>query len=123
MGEMRMIRENDKSIEDLELCKRMAEDELLSHKEVAKETILNLEEAMSLQKQQHLSSTETSKRLLKSMEVKLSVREKELNDIKGKCVQNEEQLDGSEKEIIRLRKEREFNEVEMKNKVMLISIR
>ena len=32
-----------------------------------------------------------------------------------KCVQNEETLDVSEKEIIRLRKEREFNEVEMKN--------
>ena len=49
------------------------------------------------------------------MDEKLSVREKELNDIKGKCVQNEETLDGSEKEIIRLRKKREFNEVEMKN--------
>ena len=49
------------------------------------------------------------------MDEKLSVREKELNDIKAKCVQNEETLDGSEKEIIRLRKEREFNEVEMKN--------
>ena len=57
------------------------------------------------------------------MDEKLSGREKELNDIKGKCVQNEETLDGSEKEIIRLRKEREFNEVEMKNKVMLINIR
>ena len=45
---MRMISENDKSIEDLESRKRMAEDELLSHKEVARETILNLEEAMSL---------------------------------------------------------------------------
>ena len=86
---MRMISENDKSIEDLESRKRMAEDELLSHKEVARETILNLEEAMSLQKQQHLSSTETPKRFLKSMDEKLSVREKELNDIKGKCVQNE----------------------------------
>ena len=44
---MRMISENDKSIEDLESRKRMAEDELLSHKEVARETIPNLEEAMS----------------------------------------------------------------------------
>ena len=67
----------------------MADDELLSHKEVAKETILNLEEAMSLQKKWHLSSAETPKRFLKSMDEKLSVREKELNDIKGKCVQNE----------------------------------
>ena len=49
------------------------------------------------------------------MDEKLSVREYELNDIKGKCVKNEETLDGSEKEIIRLRKKREFNEVEMKN--------
>ena len=103
---MRMISENDKSIEDLESRKRMAEDELLSHKEVARETILNLEEAMSLQKQQHLSSTETPKRFLKSMDEKLSVREKELNDIKAKCVQNEETLDVSEKEIIRLRKKK-----------------
>ena len=93
----------------------MAEDELLSHKQVARETILNLEEAMSLQKQQHFSSTETPIRFLKSMDEKLSVREKELNDIKGKCVQNEETPDSSETEIIRLRKEREFNEVEMKN--------
>ena len=45
---MRMISENDKSIEDLELCTRMVEDDLLSHKEVAIKTILNLEEAASL---------------------------------------------------------------------------
>jgi len=49
------------------------------------------------------------------MDEKLSVREYELNDIKGKCVQNELTLDGSEKQIIRLRKERELNEVEMKH--------
>merc|ERR1740139_1702529 len=47
-AKMRMISEHDKSIEDLESRKRMEEDELLSHKEVARETILNLEEAMSL---------------------------------------------------------------------------
>ena len=85
-AKMRMISENDKSNEDLESRKRIAEDELLSRKEVDRETILNLEEAMSLQKQQHLSSTETPKRFLKSMDEKLSVREKELNDIQAKCV-------------------------------------
>jgi len=83
---MRMISEYDKSIEDLESCKRMSEDEILSHKEVARETILKLEEEISLQKQQHLSFTETPKRFLKSMYEKLSVREKELNDIQAKCV-------------------------------------
>ena len=104
---MRMISENDKSIEDLESRKRMAEDELLSHKEVARETILNLEEAMSLQKQQHLSSTETPKRFLKIMDEKLSVIEKELNDIKEKCVPNEEKLDGIDKEIRKYCNERD----------------
>ena len=49
--------------------------ELLSHKEVAKVTTLNLEEAMSLQKQQHLSSTETTKKFLENMDEILSVRE------------------------------------------------
>ena len=47
------------------------------------------------------------------MEVKLGVTEKELNYIKMKCVQKEENLDENEKEILRLRKERECNEVEM----------
>jgi len=46
---MRMKNENDKSIEDLELSKRKAEDEHLSQQEVAKKTIWELEEAMSLQ--------------------------------------------------------------------------
>merc|ERR1712085_58762 len=41
---MKMISGNDKSIEDLESRKRIAEDELLSHKEVAKKTIRKLEE-------------------------------------------------------------------------------
>lgn len=46
---MRMKNENDKSIEDLELSKRKAEDEHLSQQEVAKKTMWELEEAMSLQ--------------------------------------------------------------------------
>merc|ERR1712008_209523 len=58
---MRMKNENDKSIDDLELSKKVAEDELLSQEEVAKEAIWKLEEAMLLQQQQHSSSTETSK--------------------------------------------------------------
>ena len=45
--------------------------------------------------------------------MKLGVTEKELNYIKMKCVQKEENLDENEKEILRLRKERECNEVEM----------
>ena len=45
---MRMKNENDKSIEDLELSKRKAEDEHLSQQEVAKKTMWELEEAMSL---------------------------------------------------------------------------
>jgi len=49
--------------------------ELLSHKEVAKMTILNLEEERLLQKQQHLYSTETTKKFLKNMDEILSVRE------------------------------------------------
>merc|ERR1712194_192150 len=120
---MKMKSENNKSIEDLELSKKAAEDECVSQQEVAKETIRKLEEAMSQQKQQHCSSTETFRDLLKSMEVKLSVREEELNDTKGKCVLNEEKLDESGKEIIRLTKERECNEVEMEEKMKLISIR
>ena len=49
--------------------------------------------------------------------------EKELNNIKVKCVQKEEKLDENEKEILRLRKERECNEVEMDEKMKLISMR
>merc|ERR1711957_705889 len=120
---MRMKNENDKSIEDLELSKKVAEDELLSQEEVAKETIWKLEEAISLLQRQHLSSIETSKEILKDMEVKQGVTEKELNGIKVKCVQNEEKLDEYEKELIRLRKEGEYNEVEMEEKMKVISIR
>ena len=43
-----MKNENDKSIEDLELSKRKAEDEHLSQQEVAKKTMWELKEAMSL---------------------------------------------------------------------------
>ena len=46
-----------------------------------------------------------------------------MNELKGKCVQNKEMLDESGKEIIRLRRERECNEVEMEEKMKLISIR
>ena len=60
------------------------EDEFSSQQEVAKETIRKLEEALSLQQQQHSSSTETSNEILKSKNVKLGVREEELNDIKVK---------------------------------------
>ena len=59
-----MKSENDKSIEDLKLCKKVAEEKFLSRQEAAKETIWKLEEAMSLQKQQHLYSIETSRQLL-----------------------------------------------------------
>ena len=55
--------------------------------------------------------------------MKLGVTEKELNYIKMKCVQKEENLDENEKEILRLRKERECNEVEMDDKMKLISMR
>ena len=84
---------------------------------------MKLEEAMSLQQQQHSDSTKRSNDLLRSMEEKLGVTEKELNDIKVKCVQNEEKLDENEKEILRLRKERECNEVEMDDKMKLINMR
>ena len=57
------------------------------------------------------------------MEVKLGVTEKELNYIKMKCVQKEENLDENEKEILRLRKEMECNEIEMDEKMKLISMR
>ena len=70
-----MKNENDKSIKDLELSKRKAEDEHLSQQEVAKKTIWELEEAMSLQQQQHISSIETFKELLKSMEAELNEKD------------------------------------------------
>jgi len=56
------------------------------------------------------------------MELKLSVREKELNVTIFQCVQNEENLDESEKEIMRLRKENEYKEVEIEHKIALVSI-
>ena len=120
---MRLKNENDRSIEEMELSKKVAEDEHLSEQELAKAAIVKLEEAMSLQQQQHSDSTKRSNDILRSMEVKLGVTEKELNDIKVKCVQNEEKLDENEKEILRLRKERECNEVEMDEKMKLISMR
>ena len=55
--------------------------------------------------------------------MKLGVTEKELNYIKMKCVQKEENLDENEKEILRLRKEMECNEIEMDEKMKLISMR
>ena len=55
--------------------------------------------------------------------MKLGVTEKELNYIKMKCVQKEENLDENEKEILRLRKEMEYNEIEMDEKMKLISMR
>ena len=55
--------------------------------------------------------------------MKLGVTEKELNYIKMKCVQKEENLDENEKEILRLRKELECNEIEMDEKMKLISMR
>ena len=55
--------------------------------------------------------------------MKLGVTEKELNYIKMKCVQKEENLDENEKEILRLRKETECNEIEMDEKMKLISMR
>merc|ERR1712115_28117 len=118
-----MKSENDESIEDLELSRKVAEDEFLSQQEVAKATIVKLEEAMSVQQQQHSSYRERSNEILRDIQVKLGVTEKELNDIKVKCVQNEETLDESEKEIVRLRKEIECNEVEMEEKMKLISMR
>ena len=84
---------------------------------------MKLEEAMSLQQQQHSDSTKRSNDILRSMEEKLGVTEKKLNDINVKCVQNEEKLDENEKEILRLRKEMECNEIEMDEKMNLISMR
>merc|ERR1712048_724509 len=89
---MKMESEKAKSIEDLELCKKMAEDKFSSQQEVAKATIQKLEEAISVQKQQHISSTEKSKELLRNMEMKLCARAKELDEIKVKCVQKEAKL-------------------------------
>merc|ERR1712151_1354909 len=97
--EMKMKSENDKHIKNFDLCEKVEVDELLSQQEAAVETIWKVEEATSLQKKHHLSSTEASKEILQSMEMKLSAREKELNDIKVKCVQNEEKLNESEKKI------------------------
>jgi len=59
-----MKSENDKSIEYLNLCKKVAEEKFLSRQEVSKDTIWKLEEAMSLQKQ-HLYSIETSRQLFR----------------------------------------------------------
>merc|ERR1719491_302543 len=87
---MKMKSANDKSIEDLKVCKKVAEEKFLSQQHVSKE-IWKLEEAMSLQKQ-HLYSIETSRQLLESMEVKLSVREKEPNDMKGDDVKMKDQM-------------------------------
>merc|ERR1712238_476809 len=101
------LNENDKSIVDLELSKKLVEDEFLSQQEVTKETMQKLEGEMALQKQQHLSYTETSKEILKSMETKLNVREKELNNVQSKCLQNEEELEERKEEIIMLRRESE----------------
>jgi len=84
---------------------------------------VKLEEAMSLQQEQHSDSTKRSNDILRSMEEKVGVTEKKLNDIKVKCVQNEEKLDENEKEILRLRKERECNEVEMDDKMKFSSMR
>ena len=57
----RMKSENDKSIEDLELCKKVAEDEFLSQQEAAKEKIRKLEDAMALKMQQHLCYVNAAK--------------------------------------------------------------
>ena len=82
-----------------------------------------------MRKQCHFNSISTqifierSNDILRSMEVKLGVTEKELNYIKMKCVQKEENLDENEKEILRLRKEMECNEIEMDEKMKLISMR
>ena len=57
------------------------------------------------------------------MEVEVSVAEEMLDDSKVKCVQNEEKLEEREKEIMMLRKDRKDNEVEMEEKMKLISIR
>merc|ERR1712232_423302 len=77
--EMKM--ENGKNILDLEFSKKLAEDEFLSEQEMAKETIQKLEESMSFQEQQRLSSTKVSNEFLE-MEEKVNVTEKGLNDMK-----------------------------------------
>ena len=76
-----------------------------------------------LRERQRMNIYHSKRWLKRQMEVKLGVTEKELNDIKVKCVQKEEKLDENEKEILRLRKERECNEVEMDEKMKLISMR
>ena len=109
---MKLKMENGNSIEDLELSKKVAEDDFLLQQEIALKTVQKLEKAMTLQKH-HLSSTKRSKKLLKSMEVKLSVSKKELSSTQVKCLQNEEKLDEMKKEILRLRKESEYSKAEI----------
>merc|ERR1712072_521303 len=67
---MRMKCEHDRINEDFESCKRKQQDECTLQQLVAKDKIQKLEEAMSVQQQQHLSSW----MFLKSTEVKLSAR-------------------------------------------------
>ena len=55
--------------------------------------------------------------------MKPSVRQRESNYIKGNCVQNEENLDESENKIRRHWKEREYNEVGIKDLIRLTIIR
>ena len=59
----------------------------------------------------------------RSIEVKVSGAEEMFNDCKVKCVQHDEELEEREKEIMMLRKDRKDNEVEMEEKMKLISIR
>merc|ERR1712113_210653 len=106
---IRMKSENDKGIEDLELSKKGAEDEHLSQQEVAKEKMMQLEEAMSVQQQQHLSCW----MYLKSMEVKLGIRDAELNAVKVKCSHYVKMLNENEKEMTKLRVEKEDYSLEI----------
>ena len=57
------------------------------------------------------------------MEVKVSGAEEMFTDCKVKCVQHDEELEEREKEIMMLRKDGNDNEVEMEEKMKLISIR
>ena len=57
------------------------------------------------------------------MEVKVSGAEEMFNDCKVKCVQHNEELEEREKDFMMLRKDRNDNEVEMEEKMKLISIR
>merc|ERR1739844_29035 len=68
---MRILSENDESIEDLELSKKGAEDEFLSQQEVTKATIVKLEEAISVQQQQHSSYRERSNEMRKQWDMKI----------------------------------------------------